>query len=221
MPYKKRYKRRRKFKRRRKRKSSLNTVIVRGPNIVPDRILTKLSYSSAQNFTGTGYHNFVFRGNSLFDPDFTSSGLQPTGFDQLAAFYDRYKVYSCSCSLTMVNNSSEVAQFVLVPIVETSTPSSSISIDQALPYAKQRVLSGNLGTPIVNIYSSMMTKTIRGENIQDDDYSALVSSNPSKQWHYHLSAQAVPSSANAINITWVINMTFKCMFFKRKSLNTS
>lgn len=47
------------------------------------------------NFSLIGASNpaaYVFRANSLFDPDFTGVGHQPRGFDQLMALYERYVV---------------------------------------------------------------------------------------------------------------------------------
>lgn len=38
------------------------------------------------------YGNYYFRANSCFDPDDSSVGHQPRGFDQWAAFYDNYVV---------------------------------------------------------------------------------------------------------------------------------
>lgn len=38
------------------------------------------------------YGNYYFRANSCFDPDESSAGHQPRGFDQWSAFYDNYVV---------------------------------------------------------------------------------------------------------------------------------
>ncbi len=47
------------------------------------------AHASLTSYTGSEY---VFRLNSLYDPDLTGTGHQPYGFDQFAALYSRYKV---------------------------------------------------------------------------------------------------------------------------------
>jgi len=43
------------------------------------------------------YHQFT--ANSLYDPDYTGTGHQPLGFDQMMAFYDHYAVLSCEITV--------------------------------------------------------------------------------------------------------------------------
>jgi hypothetical protein len=45
------------------------------------------------------YGSYHFRANSCFDPDETSIGHQPRGFDQWAAFYDNYIVLGSKITL--------------------------------------------------------------------------------------------------------------------------
>lgn len=52
------------------------------------RYSTSLSLTSASGVVSTQ----VFRANDLFDPDFTSTGHQPMGFDQLMSFYNHFCV---------------------------------------------------------------------------------------------------------------------------------
>lgn len=51
-------------------------------------------------------NNYVFRLNSLYDPDYTGVGHQPLYFDQLATLYERYKVYDVDIRVTATNNSA-------------------------------------------------------------------------------------------------------------------
>lgn len=69
---------------------------IRGSFPFPNKRMAVLDYvdqialtSSAAGLFGTEQ---VYRLNSLYDPDFTGTGHQPYGYDQLAALYLRYKV---------------------------------------------------------------------------------------------------------------------------------
>jgi hypothetical protein len=54
----------------------------------------KLVYKDAYNLAvNPGPKEIVFRLNSLYDPDYTSTGKQPYYYDSLAGIYDRYRVF--------------------------------------------------------------------------------------------------------------------------------
>ena len=58
-------------------------------------VTTKLVYTDTILLSSTGsvaFNTHTFRANSVFDPDWTGAGHQPTRFDQLAALYQRYEV---------------------------------------------------------------------------------------------------------------------------------
>lgn len=95
--------RRRKFKRKRRgrRKARSRVVKYRGNRMAingfPDRYAARLRYTQFVELNMTAIGSGVgvqhrFRANSLYDPDFDTTGAQPRGFDQLAAIYDHYTV---------------------------------------------------------------------------------------------------------------------------------
>lgn len=49
---------------------------------------------------------YAYKVNSLYDPDHTGTGIQPTMYDILRYLYDQYKVYRCKMSVTVTNNTS-------------------------------------------------------------------------------------------------------------------
>lgn len=75
-----------------------------GRMIVPDRVLCNHTYLSTigKLFTILNYQNVqahTYRNNSLFDPDYTGAGSQPSGFDQIKLFYQIYKVFEMKYTL--------------------------------------------------------------------------------------------------------------------------
>jgi len=54
---------------------------------------TKVKYTDSTGFASAGGdYTYIFRLNSLFDPDYTGGGHQPMGHDELATLYDNYQV---------------------------------------------------------------------------------------------------------------------------------
>ena len=79
------------------KKSSRKMTIYRKPRDMDifKPVTTKLVYTDTILLSSTGsvaFNTHTFRANSVFDPDWTGAGHQPTRFDQLAALYQRYEV---------------------------------------------------------------------------------------------------------------------------------
>lgn len=77
----------------------------------PPKMYVKLRFNREILFSlaaGTPI-DYLFRLNSLYDPDRTGLGAQPHFFDQLAALYSRYRVYgakvtfTCNCASSTSN----------------------------------------------------------------------------------------------------------------------
>lgn len=86
---------------RRKRNRSTTMAVARGGVssrgfAFPERYKTVLKYyDEFKMVTASSAGTWVFRANSLFDPDYTGAGHQPRGFDQLCSSngpYNRYLV---------------------------------------------------------------------------------------------------------------------------------
>lgn len=54
---------------------------------------------------GTGFYQF--RMNSIFDPDFSGTGHQPTTHDQMAVLFEDYTVTDCEFTVSFVNQGTD------------------------------------------------------------------------------------------------------------------
>lgn len=74
--------------------ASLASVAFATMPLFPPRTFRRLRYSTSVNLTATSGipTAYIFRANDLFDPDFTSTGHQPMGFDQMMVFYNHFCV---------------------------------------------------------------------------------------------------------------------------------
>lgn len=92
--------------------------------VFPASITRRLRYST--NITGATTagaitSTYVFRANDLFDPDFTSTGHQPMGFDQLILWYNHFCVLSAKIRIVCKNTAGTVPT-VCLRVDGSSTP---------------------------------------------------------------------------------------------------
>lgn len=74
--------------------------------IFPATITKRLRYSTAfvlSSVSGAVTGTYVFRANDLYDPDFTGTGHQPMGFDQLMQWYNHFVVTWAKITLVFKN----------------------------------------------------------------------------------------------------------------------
>lgn len=88
-----------------------------------------LDSSALGSATPTVHH---FRANSLYDPDYSSTGHQPRGFDEHALLYDHYTVIGSKMKVIFesdVDNTSNAGQYCFLVLQDTAaTPGSLIDI---------------------------------------------------------------------------------------------
>lgn len=216
---------------RRKRMSRATTTVARGPSGFPDRLFVKLRYSERINQTHAVGASavYVWRGNSLFDCNFTGGGTQPYGFDQWAALYSYYTVYGSSIKVQncVTQNTNLAMDIAVLPSVENTVASvSDISSPvEEMPYCKYKIV----GTYAVGvndniIRSYMSTAKIYGVNKaaveSEDNYSAAVTTNPANGWYWITVTQPVDEST-AMTSTIVVMITYYAEFNTRKNLAAS
>lgn len=76
--------------------------------LFPPRTYKTLRYHTNVSVASTSgaVASYVFRANDLFDPDFTGSGHQPMGFDQMMIFYNHFAVNRCLIKVNAANTAA-------------------------------------------------------------------------------------------------------------------
>lgn len=109
------------------------------------------------------------------------------------------------------------------PFYMTMYPSRSIApvtVADAvgLPYAKMTTGSGvSGGRGQATLSSYMRTKKFVGRTVADVDYTAAVTSAPTRVWYWHIRTQNADGATN-INQAWYYKMNFYVKFWNRKVL---
>lgn len=219
----KRFRRKRRRFRRKKRsskRSRINTVIIRGPTVCPDKVLVKLKYSDNQLFTAANLTTLVYRGNGLFDPDQSGIGTQPYGFDQWAMFYQRYKVNAAKILIRIINESTtENAQVSCFPSTITTHPFAFVQQAVDAPYNKDRIVGPEGSSNIKYLTNYTTTKSIRGTEFIDEDFASQTTTVPGRQWFYLVLANNLDGSA--LRLRMQVTITYFCEFYKRLNIPVS
>lgn len=74
------------------------------------KMYTKLKYNEAVTIAASGTAGFAtgykYRLNSLFDPNFTGTGHQPRGYDELMAIFEKYTVVNAKITATFIQDTT-------------------------------------------------------------------------------------------------------------------
>lgn len=231
MPQRKRYNRRGRRRRRRRKPYNKATISTMHPFVAPDRARVKLKFEQRASMTlTTGNVNYrTYRGNSLYDPDYTGTGTQPAGYDQWTALYNKYLVRASKMSVTVVSldgneSEAETIELGLMPSPDFEYVTPDVQHIGTLPYGKFQIASFN-GGPQRNIISNYMstakiwgvaTSTVSGENA----FSADISANPSNDWYWTVYLQPADEASTETYVLYV-QITYYAEFFDRKILAPS
>lgn len=180
---------------------------------------------SISTTAGVGFQ-YVFRGNSLFDPDVTSSGHQPYGFDQWKAIYQRYCVFA---SWIRVSVSLDIPLPVKILLLPTQLDSSVVTSDtfESLieqPYCKWRTGQSSNGQDLQSLTHYMSTSKIMGQAPylieNDDNLYALSNANPLNPWYWILGVNS-PQGDSSQTYKIDIEMRFWAKLFDPQPVSAS
>lgn len=208
---------RRKISKRRflpKRHSIASKTLIRQPTGAADSTFIKLTYTQALSFSpaalGVGF--YVMRGNSIWDPDFTSTGGQPYFSDQWATIYQAYTVLGSSIRVQAFADAGTTAYQLNVTPSTGSANYTNLDHITEQPYTRYTVTQVNQASRAVKNY--MSTNKILGvrksQVFDDPNLSALLTANPASSWFWHIN---VASLSGAASQTYVVRM--KITYFVR------
>ena len=99
-------------------------IQVRQIPLFPPRFKAKLRYHTTVTLTSTAgaVASHVFRANGMYDPDVTSTGHQPAGFDQMMLSYNHFVVTGAHIWVSFHNNTSAVYPTCSLSVKASPTP---------------------------------------------------------------------------------------------------
>lgn len=218
-----------KKKKRRRRQANprnrVNTLVVKGPTIVPDQMFTKLTYRTdavVREPNGL-FQTFVLRGNSIFDPEFGAGTGQPLGRDQWAQFYSNYQVMGSKISVKCLPTKKQGNNFTFCVLPTLSPSPTGIRQIEEQPYSKSRMLSVNQDyAKLISSYMKSATMFGTKDILSEEDTAAVQIANPVQQWYWLIGASNLSlSGSGQMELDVHIEVEYYVRYFNRIALNRS
>jgi len=190
----------------------------------PDQSRVTLRYVTQVSQTSTSGvpNSYVFRANSVFDPDFTSTGAQPANYDDWTAQYNRYRVYGCRIRWKPIATSTTFPNLLATCVLaarHTSTNITSLEDAASMPYSVMDY-RGPYNAANFDTWMSMnlTTREFLGmSKIQmegDDDVASLYSANPAHVWYFHCALQCSDLSTS-VTFRSLVMLEYDVLFYDR------
>lgn len=177
---------------------------------------------------------YQFRANDLYDPDFTSTGGQPRGFDQIMAFYNHFTVVSSRARIHVSQPTATTTgnQFALLCLTGASA---DISVSTALsdyceiidPSIRDWGLLGTLNNGRSAMFESKWikfdAKKFFGKqlNVLYADFQGSASSSPVEQAFFNVVVGAWDGSSDTDAVRALVEIEFFARFSEPKPLPAS
>lgn len=167
---------------------------------------------------------YKFAGNSPFDPDQTGAGVQPYGWDQIAALYSKYVCYGSKIKIYFINDSVATSfQVYLIPsAIDTPLTYTDASDLRQIPGRKMvsyTPSNNNRRTNLIMNYAA--TRRV----LADEDkstWNAATTADPGSLWYWFLVLdRELEGTGAATQIRFSVEITYYVKLFHRDSINES
>lgn len=175
----------------------------------PNRLMVRLKY--VENIPLSpgvgGIAHQSFRANSLFDPNFTGIGHQPSNYDRLTAIYDRYTVVSSKINCFIYSGNNNVVLPGLLALhtsedgTDLTTAHASGGIENVIEQPRTSRSIKHLGDMTTAGRNVLMSQTFSAKKffgtksiVGESPYSADIATNPSEGAFFEVAYMSIDDS---------------------------
>lgn len=219
--FKKAMKTRRRYRNRRRPSNVVNLTRAPSSTPLPTSIITKHKYYDGISLgpTALSTDTHIFRANSLFDPDYTGSGHQPMGFDEMSAFYNHYVVIGSKITVKF-QNQNDLPYTLMIELKDTATTTTNYAGPERNATS---VLMGdkdgsNSRTTLTKHFS--LKKFFNQKTNDNDQFWGLPTTDPSEQAFYHVTMLDTTNTVSATSYG-TVTIEFIAKWFEPKPLGPS
>lgn len=157
---------------------------------------------------------YLFRCNSIFDPDYTGLGHQPYGHDTYATIYNHYSVPKATITMTPASSTNAIYG---ISLVDDPSVNSDFDTVRETKGTKMAICNQSKAASVVQVYSDKQnfSKTV------SQPTSALFGNNPSEVMYFHCWSEGTSSTATANNLDFLVTITYEVNMWELKDLGQS
>lgn len=192
--------------RRRMKGGKFSWLKMKRPSTMPDCLFVKMKwfFDATYSLPTETDSNATFRMNDIYLPTSIAT-TRAYGFDQYAAFYNRFEVLGAKIRVNFINLSSEApVQCVLYPSEDTNAD--GVETAKQYPYARWCTLGlpdSGTGNRTLRMYGTI--RKMEGRRTTDTLYTGATGSSPSSIRYFHVAIKGVVDSST-VNYNVAINV---------------
>lgn len=192
--------------------------------VVPSRRTVNLRYCEYFDLVdaAVGWAGYVFRANSVYDPNYTGVGHQPLGRDQLAALYDHYRVKKATIRVYCTQQQATVPTMITCGPTQVATLVGPTLAEY--PGAKSVMLSQDTSGPNNKVIKlDLDIGRFDGDVLHaktNDSLAAPIGGNPTDEIYFQIIAHN-PSSAVTVDARLFVQIDYMVEFWGRQDLTQS
>jgi len=164
----------------------MDVTYMKGKDWITNKLVNRMEYMTPIYYSSvSGPTTYVFRGNSIYDPDQTGTGSQPLGFSTLTTIYSVYECPRSSIKAEFINNTAVPVWLTICPVV-TAGDGVTYFNSSGRPGAKSVYCTSNNSTQHGVLYNIAKTFDILGLPDGDSNCRGNATSNPASQWYWQV-----------------------------------
>ncbi len=172
--------------------------------------------------TAGQFKTYLYKCNGLYDPNYTGTGHQPMGYDQLASVYSHYCVTASRIKLTQLTSP---ANPTVVGVLVSDQNGSSGPWPAVTEQAKNRVsfvAPTQSSTQKIIVRQKWDLHTMTGIiDGSDSTYSAAVGADPTDVQYFIIFLQALDMSTDIAAQWYLVELEYDVTFTVRKEMTSS
>lgn len=192
---------------------------------LPRQTYRKLKYIesfSLDSGVGSVLASYTFSCNGLYDPNITSVGHQPYGFDQMMNFYNHYEVVASQIKVTMADSNATNAMAMICRVDANGnliTSNAQLAMEQ--PDTKKVIFNPSEAHRTVIKQSWTQKKYFGSRKSGADTLCGTAGQNPAEQSYYIIGLASVDPLANAAALFVTVEIDYVARFFEPLELTSS
>jgi len=169
----------------------------------------------------------VFRANSLFDPDYTGTGHQPMGHDEMNAVYGHYLVLRSEIRVTGFSFGSTnypLAWGIILDDDGSTSDSTSRIIEQGKgPYviSNNNYLADKSRTTLVNVFDAKSFFHVKDPNDVKYEIGAAGTANPADGAYFILWIGPIDETSDLNGAGFNVEITYEAIWSEKSTMPQS